>query len=166
MTPSPDSTLSDSGSTPAASPVCGALRGIETWQPTCSLPEGHAGAHRWDGPPTTWPLDRLTLTLPGLDGHDERPARPGELCTCGRPARVVFRASRGEVPYCGIPDGGARRTPAGAGDVPILAGRPVVAECSCPMSLRERGEHSLACLHHRASSCPACRSLVAGEVRP
>lgn len=32
----------------------------------------------------------------------ERPARPGETCTCGRPATLVyFTAQFGEVPYCG-----------------------------------------------------------------
>lgn len=29
---------------------CGALRGMENWQPTCDLPAGHPGAHRWQGP--------------------------------------------------------------------------------------------------------------------
>lgn len=33
----------------------------------------------------------------------ERPAQPGELCTCGRQAITVFlTASHGEVGYCGI----------------------------------------------------------------
>lgn len=37
----------------------------------------------------------------------ERPARPGERCTCGRPAVVVYLTEDfGEVPYCGIADGG------------------------------------------------------------
>lgn len=30
--------------------ACGALRGMENWQPTCDLPPGHEGAHRWTGP--------------------------------------------------------------------------------------------------------------------
>lgn len=39
----------------------------------------------------------------------ERPAEPGELCTCGRPARIVYITSRfGPVGYCGLP--GARPT--------------------------------------------------------
>lgn len=47
------------------------------------------------------------------DADRERPARPGELCTCGRPAVVVYVTEKfGEVPYCGIPDGGARVRPA------------------------------------------------------
>ncbi len=31
---------------------CDALRGMEPWQPTCDLPAGHAGPHRWEGPAT------------------------------------------------------------------------------------------------------------------
>lgn len=38
----------------------------------------------------------------------ERAARPGELCTCGRQAVTVFDTERGEVGYCGLPDGGDR----------------------------------------------------------
>ncbi len=35
---------------------------------------------------------------------DERPARPGEQCTCGRAAiKVYIREDGLEVPYCGIP---------------------------------------------------------------
>ncbi|MFD9249601.1 hypothetical protein [Streptomyces bottropensis] len=34
---------------------------------------------------------------------DERPAVPGELCTCGRQAIVVYvTAEHGEVGHCGI----------------------------------------------------------------
>lgn len=40
----------------------------------------------------------------------ERAAEPGELCTCGRPAVVVFVFER-EVGYCGVPDGGGPITP-------------------------------------------------------
>jgi hypothetical protein len=29
---------------------CGALRALENWQPTCDLPKGHEGPHRWNGP--------------------------------------------------------------------------------------------------------------------
>jgi hypothetical protein len=43
-------------------------------------------------------------------GHgrpSERPAAPGELCTCGRQAIVVYLGSVfGPTGYCGIPDGG------------------------------------------------------------
>jgi len=34
----------------------------------------------------------------------ERPAEPGETCTCGEPAVVVFVTERwGDVGYCGVP---------------------------------------------------------------
>jgi len=37
-----------------------------------------------------------------------RYAEPGERCTCGRPAVVVWKTERfGEVGDCGIRDGGA-----------------------------------------------------------
>ena len=37
----------------------------------------------------------------------QRPAQPGELCTCGRQAIVVYLGSvLGPTGYCGIPDGG------------------------------------------------------------
>jgi hypothetical protein len=37
----------------------------------------------------------------------ERPAEPGERCTCGRQAIVVYPGSSfGPTGYCGIPDGG------------------------------------------------------------
>jgi hypothetical protein len=37
----------------------------------------------------------------------ERPAEPGERCTCGRQAIVVYLTSRfGPTGYCGIADGG------------------------------------------------------------
>ena len=37
----------------------------------------------------------------------QRPARPSERCTCGRPAVLVFLgAACGDTGYCGIPDGG------------------------------------------------------------
>ncbi|WP_157430638.1 hypothetical protein [Actinomadura macra] len=36
----------------------------------------------------------------------ERPARPGETCTCGHPAVLVYITTNfGEVPYCGVPRG-------------------------------------------------------------
>jgi hypothetical protein len=42
----------------------------------------------------------------------QRPAAPGELCTCGRQAIVVYLGSRfGPTGYCGIPDGGDRTGP-------------------------------------------------------
>lgn len=34
---------------------------------------------------------------------DERAARPGELCTCGRPAVVVYSNEKfGDAGYCGV----------------------------------------------------------------
>jgi hypothetical protein len=33
----------------------------------------------------------------------ERRPEPGETCSCGRPAVVVYLAHR-EIPYCGLPD--------------------------------------------------------------
>ena len=37
----------------------------------------------------------------------QRPAEPGELCTCGRQARVVYITEKwGEVGHCGLSDGG------------------------------------------------------------
>jgi hypothetical protein len=37
----------------------------------------------------------------------ERPAEPGELCTCGRQAVVVFHGGRyGDTGWCGRHDGG------------------------------------------------------------
>jgi hypothetical protein len=45
----------------------------------------------------------------GSDRCAERPARAGELCTCGRPAIVVFVTEEwGEVGWCGVSDGGAK----------------------------------------------------------
>jgi hypothetical protein len=42
----------------------------------------------------------------------ERPAVPGERCTCGRQAIVVYLGSVfGTTGYCGIPDGGDRAGP-------------------------------------------------------
>jgi hypothetical protein len=39
----------------------------------------------------------------------ERPAEPGELCSCGRQAVVVILTGRyGPVGWCGISDGGRR----------------------------------------------------------
>jgi len=46
------------------------------------------------------------ITPTGQTGAGERPARPGETCTCGRAAALVFLTPRGEVPYCGRDDGG------------------------------------------------------------
>jgi hypothetical protein len=59
----------------------------------------------------------------------ERPAEPGELCTCGREAIVVYLGSIfGPTGYCGIPDGGDR-----AGPCPFCGGpRHQEPEGRCP----------------------------------
>jgi hypothetical protein len=42
----------------------------------------------------------------------EHPAEPGELCTCGRQAVVVYSGGRyGETGWCGRADGGAKEGP-------------------------------------------------------
>lgn len=39
----------------------------------------------------------------------QRPVRAGELCDCGRPAVVVYVTDdHGDVPWCGLNDGGAK----------------------------------------------------------
>ena len=44
--------------------------------------------------------------------NSQRPAQPGEVCTCGRPAVTVFVTDgHGPVGYCGIPDGGETSGP-------------------------------------------------------
>jgi hypothetical protein len=48
------------------------------------------------------------LEAPGT----ERPAAPGERCTCGRQAIVVYLdIAPGPIGYCGIPDGGDQTGP-------------------------------------------------------
>jgi hypothetical protein len=51
--------------------------------------------------------------LKQLEGFPtERPAEPGERCTCGRQAIVVYLGSIfGPTGYCGIPDGGDQSGP-------------------------------------------------------
>jgi hypothetical protein len=55
-------------------------------------------------PPTpTAALDRQ----PDRGVNNQRPPMPGELCTCGRSATVVFQNERwGEVGWCGLNDAG------------------------------------------------------------
>ncbi|WP_446218296.1 hypothetical protein [Micromonospora sp. IBHARD004] len=44
-----------------------------------------------------------------MSTYGERPAEPGEVCTCGRPAVKVFTGGRhGDTGYCGLPDGGQK----------------------------------------------------------
>jgi hypothetical protein len=48
----------------------------------------------------------------GRGEASERSAEPGERCTCGRQAIVVYLGSVfGPTGYCGIPDGGDRAGP-------------------------------------------------------
>jgi hypothetical protein len=51
--------------------------------------------------------------MQALEAHaTERPAAPGERCTCGRQAIVVYLGSTfGPTGYCGVPDGGDRAGP-------------------------------------------------------
>lgn len=54
----------------------------------------------------------------------ERAAEEGEVCTCGRAARVVFVTERwGEVGWCGRADGGRKGPCAFCGDPAGHAGR-------------------------------------------
>jgi hypothetical protein len=58
---------------------------------------------------------------------EKRRAEPDELCTCGRPASVVFPTDEfGEVGWCGRADGGRRGTCVFCGDV---RGHPVGTRC-------------------------------------
>ena len=42
----------------------------------------------------------------------QRPAEPGEYCTCGRQAVLVFTGgAHGDTGYCGLPDAGDRAGP-------------------------------------------------------
>jgi hypothetical protein len=59
---------------------------------------------------------------------NERRAAPGELCTCGRPARLVYITERwGEVGWCGVSDGGRRGRCVFCGDP---AGHPAEQRCA------------------------------------
>jgi hypothetical protein len=63
----------------------------------------------------------------GRGRASERPAQPGELCTCGRQAIVVYLGSVfGPTGYCGIADSGNR-----AGPCPFCGG-PRHQEGRCP----------------------------------
>jgi hypothetical protein len=57
-------------------------------------------------------MGEVTWEELGRGGSSERPAAPGELCTCGRPAIVVYLGGvLGPTGYCGIDDGGDRAGP-------------------------------------------------------
>jgi hypothetical protein len=60
----------------------------------------------------------------------ERPAEPGEVCSCGRPAVVVFITRQyGDVPYCGA-EHAAPANPAPAGDGRIADARAALTAAS------------------------------------
>lgn len=40
------------------------------------------------------------------DHPNERRAEPGELCTCGRPAVIIYFTDHGDLGHCGRSDGG------------------------------------------------------------
>lgn len=65
----------------------------------------------------------------------ERQAEPGERCTCGREARIVFVTERwGDVGWCGRSDGG-RKEPC------VFCGAPAEHETRCSSySLRPPGK--------------------------
>jgi hypothetical protein len=55
---------------------------------------------------------RLVDLLDAFDGigAGQRPARPGEVCTCGDPAVVVYETARfGDVGHCGVEHVGSFR---------------------------------------------------------
>jgi hypothetical protein len=97
---------------------CGWLAG-----PCRNEAEAHAAADAHDlamGEVTREELERQQR--PG-----ERPALPGERCTCGRQAVVVFLGSVfGPIGYCGIADGGEQ-----AGPCPFCGG-PRHQDGRCP----------------------------------
>jgi hypothetical protein len=47
-----------------------------------------------------------------MENVTQRPAEPGELCTCGRPAITIYLGTVfGDSGDCGIRDGGSRQGP-------------------------------------------------------
>ena len=44
-------------------------------------------------------------------GPGQRPAEPGDRCTCGRQAVLVFHTVHGPRGWCGVSDGGDRSEP-------------------------------------------------------
>lgn len=89
-----------------------------------------------------------------MEQASERGARPGEVCSCGRPAIIVYMTEKfGDVGHCGISDGGqhtkaserAEATTEPGGLPAILAhlAQPMtVVPAACPLSWCQRGaEH-------------------------
>lgn len=74
----------------------------------------YAGRPEWRLADTDDALDlaRKRLATRGASGATERPAEPGELCTCGRPATLVYLGGAlGPTGYCGRSDGGDKAGP-------------------------------------------------------
>jgi hypothetical protein len=74
------------------------------------------GRPREEHGPFTSQAEMLAAKLTRMQQREappaERPAAPGELCTCGRQAFVVYLGSVfGPTGYCGIPDGGDHTGP-------------------------------------------------------
>ncbi len=90
-------------------------------------------------PPEITICDLCRIASSVVTASAERPAEPGELCTCGRPAVTVFLTGRfGPVGYCGLPDGGARD-----GDCPFCGEPRSTHDGRCPAYvLRPGGEQS------------------------
>ena len=67
----------------------------------------------------------------------ERPAVPGERCTCGRAARIVFATEAfGEVGWCGVSDGGR-------GGVCVFCGSPTGHDgARCPAYRLQIEDHA------------------------
>jgi hypothetical protein len=102
----------------------------------------------------------------------ERPAQPGERCTCGRQAVTVFvREDGSEVGYCGRPDSGEQGGPCPfcgggrheAGRCPQYRLRPEQSDSCVKISPGLR----LTCLQSLAEGwitpsdlCPVCTSAI------
>lgn len=68
----------------------------------------------------------MTNNQTDRDEPGTRPAKPGEVCTCGAPAEVTFETARfGDVPYCGGHPGGPE---GGEGHAELSAGSTYRAE--------------------------------------
>ena len=80
--------------------------------PSRSEADAHAAADAHD-----LAMGEVTLEEFSRSQTGERPAAPGERCTCGRRAVVVYQGSVfGPTGYCGIADGGR------AGPCPFCGG--------------------------------------------
>ena len=98
---------------------CGWMAG-----PCLTEADAHAAADEHD-----LEMGEATPQEPRRSEPCERPAEPGELCTCGRQAIVVYLGTVfGSTGYCGIADGGDQ-----AGPCPFCGGpRHVAPYGRCP----------------------------------